>query len=125
MHRSRLAVILVDHADGHDEAVRFWSGALGAEPETSADEPEYTSLGEAGHLSFALQRLGPGTPSRVHLDFETDDVRAEVARLVELGATVDDDRGDYVILRDPGGLLLCVLPVQDAARFETDATTWE
>jgi predicted enzyme related to lactoylglutathione lyase len=124
MHRSRLGVILIDHAAGHDEAVAFWSGALGADPRRS-DEPEYTSLGEVGGLELAVQRLGDGTPSRVHLDIETDDVRAEVARVVGLGARVVTDKEEYAVLTDPGGVLFCVVPVQNAERFETDATTWD
>jgi predicted enzyme related to lactoylglutathione lyase len=125
MHRSRLGVILIDHAEGHDEAVRFWAGALGRSPEVSADEPEYTSLGVVGGVTLAVQRLGPGTSSRVHLDLETDDVRAELTRVVGLGAKVVDDRGEYAVLEDPGGVLLCVVPVQDRERFEAEAATWD
>lgn len=54
--------------------------------------------------------------NRVHLDLAADDVEAEVARLVALGATViarhDNDgviaRHDLVTLRDPEGNELCV-----------------
>ena len=40
-----------------------------------------------------------------------DDVAAEVARLVALGATRADDApiGDLVVLRDPEGNELCVI----------------
>jgi glyoxalase superfamily protein len=125
MHRSRVGVLLLDHSEGHDEALAFWAGAVGAEPRPS-DEPQYTVLGHLGTLELAVQRTGAGTPARVHLDFETDDVAAEVARLVGLGARVVEDRDQgYSILQDPGGLVFCVVPVQDAELFEAHATTWE
>ncbi|WP_392425725.1 VOC family protein [Barrientosiimonas humi] len=62
---------------------------------------------------------------RVHLDIETDDVEAEVARVTALGATVHERREGYVILADPGGLLFCVVPVQTGDAFAQQATTWE
>ena len=60
----------------------------------------------------------------MHLDIETDDVEAEVQRVLELGAIVHERRSGYVILRDPGGLVFCVVPVQDEAAFAEHATTW-
>lgn len=39
----------------------------------------------------------------MHLDIETDDVAAEVRRVLAAGAHMVDDRGDYAILEDPGG----------------------
>jgi hypothetical protein len=61
----------------------------------------------------------------VHLDIETDDVGAEVARVVALGADVVEEREGYVILRDPGGSLFCVVPVQTGEEFEKHAVTWD
>ena len=50
----------------------------------------------------------------MHLDFSTDDVEAEVARLVELGATETgrNSFGDFgwVVLADPEGNAFCVAP---------------
>jgi hypothetical protein len=122
MHRSRIGVVLIDHAEGHDEALAFWAGATGALADT---DEEYTSLGRLGSLNLEVQRTGPGTPPRVHLDIETDDVPAEVARVVALGARVVEERSDYTILEDPGGLVFCVVPVQTGDRFEAEAVTWE
>jgi predicted enzyme related to lactoylglutathione lyase len=124
MHRSRIGVILIDHSEGHDAALDFWAGAVGGTP-VPDQAPEYTTLGDVGGLSLALQRTGAGTPGRVHLDIESDDVPAEVARVVGLGATVVEDRGDYAILEDPAGLVFCVVPVQTGDRFVADARTWD
>jgi hypothetical protein len=62
----------------------------------------------------------------VHLDIDTDDVPAEVARLETLGATriADYDDGRYCQMRDPGGLVFCVIPPHTPDFTET-ATTWE
>lgn len=98
MHRSRIGVVLIDHpASSFDDAVTFWAG---------------------------VQRLGSGTP-RVHLDIETDDVAAEVTRVVDLGARIVEERDGYTILNDPGGLVFGVVPVQNAALFEAHANTWK
>jgi predicted enzyme related to lactoylglutathione lyase len=125
VHRSRIGVVLIDHPEGDwESALAFWAGVRGIEPTVGSD-PVYRGLGWLGGVELASQRLGDGTPARVHLDIETDDVRAEVARVVALGATVLDDRDEYAILADPGGLVFCVVPVQSPENFERDASTWD
>lgn len=126
MHRSRVAVALIDHpADAFDASVRFWGGAVGREVPTpaEADDP-YRSFGEiAPAIRFDLQRIDEGA-SRIHLDIETDDVEAEVRRLEALGATRSAGYGKYWQMRDPGGVLFCVVPVQ-TAQFAELATVWD
>ncbi len=61
---------------------------------------------------------------RVHLDLETDDVAAEVARLIALGAAVEAEHNLFTVLRDPGGVVFCVVPVQTGDDFAPNATTW-
>src|SRR3954451_19951816 len=110
MHRSRIGVVLIDHSEGHDEALAFWARATGATPRPD-ESPEFTALGHLGSASLAVQRTGAGTPGRLHLDVETDDVRAEGGRLTRHGARVVDDRDEYAVLEDPAGLVFCVVPV--------------
>ena len=125
MHRSRIGVVLIDHpASSFDGAVTFWAGVQGASPEPDEGDPHYVAVGRAGGLGVEVQRLGDGGP-RVHLDIETDDVPAEVARVVDLGARVVERRQGYTILTDPGGLVFCVVPVQKPDLFEPHATTWD
>ncbi len=126
MHRSRIGVVLIDHpATSYDAAAAFWAAAMGSTL-VQEDDPTYSSVAEfAGGVKLEAQRLADATPARVHLDIETDDIRAEVARVVALGATVVDDRDEYVILTDPGGLFFCVVPVQTGADFEEHAVTWQ
>jgi hypothetical protein len=119
-----LAVALIDiDSDSYDAAAAFWQAAIGrtAEPE---DEEEYASLGRLDRFGLALQRTGAGTPPRVHLDIETDDVVAEIDRLVGLGAVVTDRRDEYAILADPAGQPFCVVPVQTGADFADHANSW-
>jgi hypothetical protein len=125
MHRSRIGVVLLDvAADQYDEAARFWEEVAGRTAKPEADEP-YASLGRLDGVELALQRTGAGTPPRVHLDVETDDVPAEVDRLVGLGAAVTSRFDDYVILADPAGHPFCVVPVQAGSDFDASAHAWE
>lgn len=125
MHRSRIGVVLIDHPDAsYDAALTFWGAVRGIEPQQEEHGP-YASLGVIGNLQLDLQRLVDADRPRVHLDVETDDLPAEVARLVGLGAEVLEERDGYQILTDPGGLVFCVVPVQTGAIFEGEATTWE
>lgn len=129
MHRSRIAVVLIDlPQDVFERAGAFWRLARGGEspvpPAPSAEDP-YASLDPLpGGVMFELQRTGAGTPPSLHLDIETDDVPAEVERLVGLGATVHERREGWVILTDPAGLLFCVVPVQTGSEFDAHATRW-
>jgi predicted enzyme related to lactoylglutathione lyase len=129
MHRSRVGVVLIDHPEtSYDAAAAFWSAATGSQRELvspPADHP-YAELDPLpGGVELSMQRTGAGTPPRVHLDIETDDVDAEVARVLALGARLVERRDGYAILHDPGGLVFCVVPVQTGADFAEHATTWE
>ena len=124
MHRSRIGVVLIDHpASSYEGATTFWGAVTGVTPQPLPGEP-YASLGHLGVVELATQRLDDESPARVHLDVETDDVDAEVGRLVGLGATVTDRRDDHAIMADPGGLVFCVVPVQSPPEFERAATSW-
>ena len=121
MHRSRIGIVLIDHDGQHyDESLAFWAGVQGVKP--TPDGP-YAGVGEVGTLNLEVQRLEEG-PSRIHLDIETDDIRAEVARLERLGASVVEDRQRYVIMADPGGVVFCVVGIQTGDRFIEDALEW-
>jgi hypothetical protein len=124
VHRSRIGVVLIDHPEDRYESARaFWARAVGTQADPEPGEP-YESLGATGEVHLALQRTGVGTPPRVHLDIETDDVAAEVARLLRLGADTLVEYDEYAVLTDPAGLVFCVVPVQTGDAFERHATTW-
>lgn len=123
-HRSRLTAALVDvPPEAYRSSVAFWSGALGRAPVTDEDDPEYTLLsGPDQGLSMMVQRVDD-TP-RVHLDIETDDVEAEVRRLEGLGAVRVRPVQTWWVMRDPAGLLFCVVRVQRPEAFADQATEW-
>lgn len=128
MHRSRIGIFLIDHPESsHDASLAFWGGVVGREPQVESDDPDYaaiTQLGSLGSIRLEGQRVGEGTAPRIHLDIESDDVEAEVARVEALGATVVERRQGYVIMNDPGGLVFCVVGIQTGEHFEREATTW-
>lgn len=111
MHRSRLGAIVIDcRTDDLSTEAAFWGRALGLEPE-SADaqrNPRYVKLlGASGEPQVLLQQVDHD--SRVHLDVETDDIPAEVARLEKLGARVVKRLARWVVMQAPSGHRFCVV----------------
>ena len=62
--------------------------------------------------------------SRVHLDIETDDIPAEVARLEKLGAKVVSRLRRWVVMEAPTGQRFCVVGVQRPG-FPKNANHWD
>jgi predicted enzyme related to lactoylglutathione lyase len=112
MHRSALGAFSIDVPSSHFEvSTAFWSAALATTSRVGTEHHEYRPLARGfGGLEGFLQDVGE-TPPRVHLDVHTDDVEAEVARLVGLGATEVARHGVWVVLSDPAGMAFCVCPV--------------
>lgn len=128
MHRSRIGGLFIDHpGTSFAKSLAFWAGAMGVEPESDVDESyPYRSLGRfGGQLLIELQRVGDGTEPRVHIDIDTDDVEAEVARLEALGAQKlrPGDNGRFWQMVDPGGIVFCVIPPH-TPDFDQLAKTW-
>ncbi|MGY1709900.1 VOC family protein [Geodermatophilus sp. SYSU D00758] len=124
-HRSRLAVLLVDlPPELHDAGRDFWSAATGHPVEPDPVDDHWSSLGSfADGFHLEVQRTGRGTLPRWHVDIETDDIPAEVARLEALGARRIEDMGGFWQMKDPSGLVFCVVGVQ-TEEFDRHATTW-
>jgi len=125
MHRSRLCALLIDcNVDDIEAAARFWSAALGRD--IDADHPgtrgNYVMLETPDDEPIVqLQRVEHD--SRVHLDIETDDIPAEVARLEGLGASVVRTLERWVVMQAPSGQRFCVVRVQRPG-FPRNATEW-
>ena len=78
------------------------------------DDPTVVVEGPTGEPRFCFQRVpeGKGGKNRLHLDLVAGDPDVELARLVELGATVVADRrttDHWVTLTDPEGNEFCLL----------------
>ncbi|MEU7922520.1 VOC family protein [Micromonospora zamorensis] len=125
MHRSRVYALLIDApAAEATRAAEFWSAALGVSTRTHPAEPQFVGLHEALPGLVAAVQAVDDEP-RFHIDIETDDVPAETARLIGLGATEVSQWLECRILRAPGGHLLCVLPVESPPElFAAEARTW-
>ncbi|WP_296612124.1 VOC family protein [Sphingomonas sp.] len=126
MHRSRINGILIDcNTDDIDAAAHFWAEALGRpiDPDHPGTRGNYRMLATPeGQISVQIQRVEHD--SRIHLDIETDDIPAEVARLQKLGATIDTQMERWVVMRAPSGQRFCVVRVQRDG-FSNDAISWE
>ncbi|HTT85209.1 MAG TPA: VOC family protein [Rhizomicrobium sp.] len=126
MHHSRINGVLIDcRTDNIDEAARFWAEALGRplDPKHPGSRGNYRMLETPpDEISVQIQRVDHD--SRVHIDIETDDIPAEVARLEKLGAKVDQRKERWVVMRAPSGQRFCVVRVQRAG-FEKNANRWE
>lgn len=125
MHKSRLAGFIIDcNAPDLDAAARFWSEALGLGVRTQKDpaESKYRTLDTTPEeLHIEVQQVAH--PSRVHLDIETDDIEAEVARLEQLGARRIGPVRTWYVMEAPTGQRFCVVRVQ-RADFAGRARTW-
>src|SRR6476469_2111112 len=125
VHRSRLNGILIDcKVDDIDAAAQFWAAALGRpiDPDHPGTRGNYVMLeSPADEIAVQIQRVDH--ESRVHLDIETDDIPAEVARLEKLGATVDTRMERWVVMRAPSGQRFCVVRVQRDG-FDKNANDW-
>jgi len=125
MHRSRINGILIDcNVDDIQEAARFWAEALGrpVNPNHRGTRGDYVMLEDRpDQISVQVQRVSH--ESRVHIDIETDDIPAEVARLEKLGATVNKQLERWVVMRAPSGQRFCVVRVQRDG-FDKDANEW-
>ena len=124
MHRSRLKTILIDcNQASYQEGIAFWSAALGAEAEREDDR--YTTLnGRFGGTQLLVQSVKD--QSAYHLDIETDDVDAEVARLEKLGAVRKYKIETWWVMRAPTGHDFCVVrSPHGAERLEQHGNAWD
>lgn len=126
MHHSRLCAVLIDCKTGDlDGAAHFWSAALGR-------PVDLKHPGSRGN--YRMLETPPDEPiveiqkvqhdSRVHLDIETDDIEAEVARLTRLGASEVQRIKTWVVMQAPTGQRFCVVRVQRPG-FPKNANRWE
>ena len=124
MHRSRFCAVVIDcQMTDIDAAARFWSAALGREIDPpDAGFPAYRGLAvRADEPLMLVQQVDH--PSRVHVDIETDDVEAEVARLEALGARRVSKVRSWWVMEAPTGHRFCVVRPQRGPLGD-DANQW-
>jgi hypothetical protein len=126
MHRSRLCAILIDcNTSDVNGAANFWSQALGRAVDLNhpGSRDNYRTL-ETPPDEPIVQIQRVDHESRVHIDIETDDIPAEVARLEKLGAKVVDRLERWVVMQAPTGQRFCVVRVQRPG-FPKNANSWD
>lgn len=107
---------IVTHCFEFERMIEFWQEALGyrlrnppAEDWAVLSDP----AGKGPNLSFQKRDRRRERRSWIHLDLYTADQRAELDRLLKLGARAYPWRyppgADYVVLEDPDGNLFCVV----------------
>jgi catechol 2,3-dioxygenase-like lactoylglutathione lyase family enzyme len=119
MHRILLREVVIDvPSEALAATRRFWAGALDGTVRPLEEFPEFAALDDPAALpQVGFQDIGTA-PARFHLDIETDDIEAEVSRLTGLGAVIEQRHEHWVVLRDPAGLLFCLLPPESVAFAE-------
>ena len=109
-----LEAVCFDVAD-IERAAAFWSGLMGCTFGAYTPSGFRRALLPSG-LYFLLQQSDePKTgKNRVHVDFETDEMDAAVALVVELGGralhTVDNGLAGFWVCADPDGNEFCIGP---------------
>jgi predicted enzyme related to lactoylglutathione lyase len=107
--------VVIDCAD-HAVVVPFWEAALGWTSQRINDQ--FVALRAPAERGICFDILFQKVPepktakNRAHIDFDAGDMAAEVARLVDLGASVvaEHNLGDFrwTIVADPEGNEFCV-----------------
>jgi predicted enzyme related to lactoylglutathione lyase len=125
MHKSQLGGIIIDcQTEDLDQATEFWSQALGFESEVFERPVESNYRGlktQPDEMHIEVQQVKH--PSRIHIDIETDDFEAEVARLEKLGAKEISRIRSWVVMEAPTGQRFCLV-TPGRTNFSTNANTW-
>lgn len=116
-HHSRLAGFIIDCKDSQLEpAAAFWSAALGLPIlDPNENENDKYAVLDGSPIGLHIEVQNVEHESRVHLDIESDDIEAEVARLTTLGA-VELSRphdGRWVVMQAPTGQKFCVIRMRN------------
>lgn len=127
MHKSRLAALVIDsHIDDIKVANTFWNQALGLRcvPPEDESSDRYSRLDTpANQPHILIQKVKH--ESRVHLDIETDNIDAEVNRLMNIGAKVIKKLPRWVVMEAPTGHRFCVVnPQRDDFNESDSVNVW-
>lgn len=112
-----------------DRTVAFWEEALHYVPRRPAENGWVVLRDPAGNSpNLSVQQTDELKfgKNRLHLDLYTTDQRAEVERLLKIGATIHrhpQEGEDFVVLADPEGKLFCVVQLPDAKHISSSSQT--
>jgi predicted enzyme related to lactoylglutathione lyase len=123
MHHSRLCSFILDcNVEDLPAAAEFWSQALNKRVGSVDGDGKYIELHtDDDEPILSLQKVSH--ESRIHLDIETDDIEAEVARLERLGAKKIEFVKRWWVMQAPTGHRFCVVRKQ-RAEFGPHLNDW-
>ena len=110
-------LVLTLDVDDPDVQQAFWCGALGYQAVGGAGQYRALEHPTGAMPKMLLQQVAEGkaAKNRLHLDLHADDVEAEAARLVDIGATrigrVEEFGIAWIVMNDPEGNEFCVCPL--------------
>ena len=114
MHHSGLVALVLDcQVEALDIAIDFWSQALhrGIASRDQDGDGKYGEIETGPAEPYLLLQKVDHEP-RAHLDFQCDDLDAEVARLESLGATRVEYIRHWWVMQAPTGHRFCVVRQQ-------------
>ena len=123
-HHSVLIALVIDcQVESLEPALAFWSAALKRRVASHDQDGDgrYGELESGAQEVFVLLQKVAHEP-RVHLDIQTDELDAEVARLEKLGATREKFVKRWWVMQAPTGHRFCVVRQQPAKRIAQN--TW-
>lgn len=125
MHHSRVSTLMIDCLDEtFAESLVFWQQALGLKAARRPTKNQrYVTLGDlTGPITVRLQKVNkdPG----LHLDIESDSIKAEAARMENHGARRKYKIRKWWVLEDPSGNAFCVIR-PESADFPKYAAKWQ
>ena len=99
-----------------ERAVAFWSAALDYEVKYHSVDDFAILLPRSGDgVQLSISKVTSEKAKRHHLDLFAEDQKAEVERLLALGATLKEwaypADADYVVLQDPDGNPFCIVQI--------------
>ncbi len=104
---------LTINSDDCEGSATFWSSALGYQRRDLWDPYVGLRDPQGNDPLLTIQKSGPESVNRVHLDLYSDDPDSEADRLVTLGATKlrRFEEGDtyWWVLTDPKGNEFCII----------------
>ncbi len=111
--RTRIHSITFDCGDAAALA-RFWAEVLGRPVDEGASEffARLPAAEDEPMLMFIQVPEGKAAKNRLHLDIDSNDLAADIDRLVGLGAVLDYERDQWGVhwatLTDPEGNEFCI-----------------
>jgi len=133
MHKSRLCYLVID-VNNHERAISFWGDALGATTnfDESWEDSVYRRLKIPNQDIQILLQLVPEeklSKSRLHIDIESDDIDAELQRLLAIGATNIETKDElgfrWHVMNDPFGNEFCILNTEFPEAIEQKGIVWK